>query len=61
MIPQYMQGTYKKRFGHCKLCDEYFILLDNRGREPSYCKTCKPIHNRDLDRLRKQRNKKEVA
>jgi hypothetical protein len=56
-----MQGTCKKRFGLCKLCGEYFVLLDNRGREPSYCKKCKPIHNRDLDRLRKQRNKKEAV
>lgn len=54
-----MQSNYRKKYSICKRCGCHFVLIDNRGRVPNYCKPCKPIHNRELDQLRKQRSRKE--
>ena len=60
MLAASKRKAYQKNLAVCQRCGAYFSI-DGRGRVPNYCKPCKPIHNRELDQLRKQRSKKEAS
>ncbi len=55
-----MQSNYRKKYSICKRCGCHFVLLDNRGRVPNWCKTCKPIHYNAMNYLRRSGNKESV-